>query len=263
VRVTELWVYPIKSCRGVPVESVRVLARGFAEDRRYMLVDGDGVFLSQRTEPRLALVSTRIEPDAIEVTTAGAGTLRIPLVPPDGPRVLVEIWGHRGHATEATEASAWFSDFLGRSCRLVGMPDEVERPAGSKATPGTLIQYADAYPVLLVGQASLDALNARLATPVGMNRFRPNVVVDAPEPHAEDRWRRAELGSVPFDAVKPCDRCSVPGVDPETGRPGKEPLRTLATYRREEGKVWFGMNLVHRDVGAIAVGDAVVVSERR
>jgi uncharacterized protein len=162
------------------------------------------------------------------------------------PEVQVTLWNDQMRVpAPVPEADAWMSEVLGAPVRLVFQPDSVVRPADPRHAPGAEVSFADGYPVLVVGQASLDELNRRLDAPVPMDRFRPNVVVDGNlRAHAEDRWRRFRLGDVPCAGVKLCARCAVTTVDTVTAERGKEPLRTLATYRGWGGKVWFGQNVV-------------------
>lgn len=261
MRIASLHIHPLKSCRGVRVDEAEVGARGLEGDRRWMVVDPEGRFLSQRKVPRMSLVSTRLEGERIVVTAPGVGSHRLPLRLEEGPSLSVEVWGDRVEAIEDEEAGAFFSRALGRPCRAVYMPDGSRRPAGSRAPDSTLVSFADAYPLLVISEASLVDLNGRLETPVVMERFRPNIVVEGALPFAEDEWREVRMGELRLRGVKRCDRCVVTTIDPETGVGGKEPLKTLAGYRLEEGKVWFGMNLVALDRGKLNVGDAVLPLE--
>jgi len=257
IRVAELNVYPVKACRGMRVSSARVVERGFAGDRRWMIVDAEGMFVTQRTERRLALVSAVLgDGEELELSAPGAGEIRLPATYDAGARRKVQVWSHVGAAVAHPEGSAWISGFLGAPHSLVYMPDDERRSVNpERARPNDIVGFADAYPVLLISEASLDALNARLAAPITMQRFRPNIVVSGAEAFAEDTWKTLTIGSLGFRGVKRCDRCVVTTVDPETAEAGVEPLRTLATFRREDGKVWFGMNLIHDGPGTLRVGD--------
>jgi uncharacterized protein YcbX len=258
VRVTALYVYPVKGCRGIRVDRAAVVARGFAGDRRWMIVDADGMFVTQRTHPQLALVRTALGGDGITLDAPGLATLRLPVAYEQGRRRDVQVWSHVGAARVHEDGSDWVSRYLGAPHALVYMPDSHLRPVNpERARPGDVVSFADAYPFLLISEASLSDLNARLAAPIAMTRFRPNVVVAGCPPFAEDGWARVRIGAVGFRGVKRCDRCAVTTIDPETGAGGVEPLRTLASYRREQGKVWFGMNLIHDAEGTLAVGDPV------
>lgn len=261
--VSAIFIYPVKSCRGVSLPRAAVVARGLDGDRRWMVVGADDRFVTQREEPRLALVDVSLDGEALRLAAPGVGSVRVPRRGDQGPRRTVRVWRHQAAAVEHAEGSDWFSAYLGAPHRLVYMPDDHQRAVNpEKAGRGHIVGFADGYPLLLIGQSSLDDLNARLAQPVEMRRFRPNLVVEGASPFAEDQWRALRIGEVPFRGVKPCDRCVVTTVDPETGVRGTEPLRTLATYRKRGGKVLFGMNLVHDGLGALAVGDPVAVANR-
>ena len=241
--------------------SVNVTERGPEFDRRYMLVDRSGTFVSQRELPRLCLVGTAFEAENIVVSAPGMPSLGLPRALPDGERMAFRVWDSAGTALRHAEGSRWFSELLGDEVSLVYMPDDERREVNPKrARPGDIVSFADGYPFLLISEASLADLNARLSEPLEMRRFRPNLVISGAEPYAEDHFTTLRIGSVTFRAVKRCDRCSVTTVNPETSERGKEPLRTLAQYRLEDGKVWFGMNLIHDHTGTLAVGDDVVVS---
>ena len=278
LRVSALTVYPVKGLRGIRVASRRVDPLGLEGDRRWMVVDAEGTFLSQRSHPAMARVGTAF------VRGGGAASPRLRLSAPDGsaveisaePRegtpVRVTIWDDAVDAlAPSPEADAWMSDYLGTPVRMVYQPDHAVRPTDGAFAPGGQVSFADGYPILLVTQASLDELNRRLAEPVPMHRFRPNVVVEGDcAPHAEDGWRRIRVGELDLAGVKRCARCTVTTVDPATGLRGVEPLRTLALYRAAGGKVWFGQNLVPLLPPASGVdasgswiheGDPVVVEE--
>ena len=182
----------------------------------------------------------------------------------DGMVRHVTVWRDTVPAHEAGErAAAWLTAFLGTPCRLVRMPESTERAVNPAfGEPGDVVSFADGYPFLLIGQASLDDLNARLASPLPMRRFRPNLVVAGAESFAEDTWKRVQIGHIVFRVVKPCARCTIPTVDPEAGVfAGKEPLRTLATFRKFGSKVFFGQNLIAQGTGALRVGDPVAILE--
>ncbi|MGC4094189.1 MAG: MOSC domain-containing protein [Polyangiaceae bacterium] len=259
-RVSALYVYPVKSCRGIELQRAEVVRRGFAHDRRWMVVDDDGRFLTQRDTPQLVHVGTRLTDDGIELTFPGQTALSLPYAHEQGAKLAVQVWSHSGVGVRHDDGSRWLSAALDRNAALVFMPERHERQVNpERARPGDVVSFADGYPFLLISEASLGALNARLQTPLSMRRFRPNIVVSGAEPFAEDTWAALRMGSLGFRGVKPCDRCVVTTLDPDTGEAGKEPLRTLAQFRRWDGKVWFGMNLIHDELGTLAVGDAVEV----
>ena len=257
-----LHVYPIKSLRGVSAPSWRVDRRGFALDRRWMLVDDEGRFLSQRVLPRMALIDVEVLADHLRVSAPGMPPASVPFVA-TGPRRRVVIWDDTCDAVEVPEVTGWFREALGAACTLVDMPDDAERqvdPAFAK--PGEIVGFSDGFPFLLLTTASLEALNARLPSAVGMDRFRPNLVVLGATPFEEDAWETIAIGGLSFRVVKPCARCVIPNVDPRTAEKGAEPLRTLATFRKEGNGVMFGQNLIHEGEGGIAEGARVTVGKR-
>lgn len=256
MRVTSISVFPIKSLRGVAVPRAEARTAGFRHDRRWMLVDEQGRFISQRQHARLALADVALEADGYRVSVGGESVT----VPERfaGPPVRVSVWDSELTALLHPEASRFFSDWLGAAVRLVHLPDDDLR-ATNRGAERDRVSFADGYPYLLIGSASLDELNRRLAgEPLSMARFRPNLVFEGGDPHAEDDWQRVRVGEVGFRAVKPCDRCVVTTIDPLTGEKGAEPLRTLAQYRKRDGKVWFGVNLCPDGGGTISLGDPVV-----
>lgn len=228
-----------------------------------MVVDGDGRFRSQREHPQMATVGVRLEARTLVLAAPGLAALRVPLEETAGAGVDVTVWRDRCRAVDCGEAAAeWFSELLGVASRLVRMPaGEVRSVDRRFAGPGDQVSFADGYPFLLLTQASLDDLNARLDAPLPMNRFRPNIVVAGCLPYAEDGWRRIEIGAIGFRLVKPCARCVITTTDQATGERGIEPLRTLAAYRREGDRVLFGWNMVHEGRGAVSVGDTVRILE--
>jgi uncharacterized protein YcbX len=255
--VSELNLYPIKSCGGMPVSEAVVVERGFQYDRRWMVTDRAGMFLTQRNRPKLALAATTLSGRHISISAPNLGQTRIPLELSEGETIQVEVWGSRVDALRGPrEADEWFSTLLGHPCLLVHMPSGAMRPIRhSSALETDHIAFSDAFPLLLISEASLEDLNGRLADPVPMNRFRPNIVVSGCSPYEEDTWGDMLIGSLRFLGAKPCDRCATTTVDQATGVKGVEPLRTLATYRNRNGEVMFGQNLIHKSRGTLRVGD--------
>lgn len=263
MQLSGLFVYPIKACGGVTLEQAELVERGLAFDRRYMLVDRAGTFITQREVPRLCLVATAFDGDRVLVSTPGKATLALPRQPLPGTaqqRRTYRVWDDVGTALEHPEGSRWFSELLNDEVSLLYMPDTEQRRVNPKrAQPGDIVSFADAYPLLLMSEASLGDLNHRLGEPVKMRRFRPNLVLSGGEPYAEDGFSRVQIGQLWFRGVKRCERCVVTTIDPETGEQGKEPLRTLSYYRLEDGNVWLGMNLIHDSRGTLRLGDRVTV----
>lgn len=262
LRIESLHTYPVKSCAALAHDTAHVDARGLAGDRRYMVVDANGRFVTGRERPELVLVAARPRPDGLTLTAPGMDDLDVDT--PQGPAVDVRIWRDDTTARRAgPDADAWFSDYLGRDCRLVYQDEEDLRPARTvRGDPSDApVSFADGYPLLLIGTASLADLNTRLSTPVAMSRFRPNVVVSTQTPYVEDTWRAVRIGGVEFDVIKRCARCIFTTVDPLSGEkhPGGEPLKTLRNYRldKEARGVMFGVNLIPRGPGTVARAMAV------
>ncbi|MCL7956798.1 MAG: MOSC domain-containing protein [marine benthic group bacterium] len=268
VRVTGIYLYPLKSAAGFAVEESELDRLGLVGDRRWMLVDAEARALTQREVPRLARVHAIAGPDgSLEAVALGMPALRV-LVPSSGAGTIdVRVLKRSGRGIPAgEEAAAWFSEYLEVDCRLLYLPPDLAIPVKAPwGGPEHRTAFSDGFPVLLIGDASLADLNRRLERPVPMDRFRPNLVVEGTEPYEEDAWDEIRIGGLALRAVKPCPRCVVTTVDQVTGIPDAsgEPLATLSGYRRRDGKVWFGMNLLHRGTGTIRLGDAVRVVSRR
>lgn len=255
--VSALYVYPIKSCRGIRVSEWHVEERGFFADRRWMIVDAERTFVTQREDARLSQVDTQLDNESLSVWAPGFSPLILPQRHHAELRP-VRVWEDQVLACAHPEGSAWFSELLGGPHELVYMTDAERRLVNpTHARAGDIVSFADGYPFLLISEASLADLNARLPAPVTMERFRPNIVITDTEPYAEDGYSEVWLGGISFRGAKRCERCVVTTIDPLTGEQGKEPLRTLAQYRLQDQKVWFGMNLIHDGTGVLRVGDAV------
>jgi uncharacterized protein YcbX len=253
-------VYPVKSCAGISLPSVELDRFGPRGDRRWMVVDAAGRFVSQRDTARMCLVRVTAGQGSIRLD-CGDSALEVPLPGGEAPRRRVRVWADEVLAADAgEEAAVWFSRHLQKPCRLVYMPDETVRQVdGVYASAGETIGFADGFPLMLISQASLEDLNGRLPSPVPMNRFRPNLVVAGCEPFAEDGWRRIAIGGMVFDIAKPCARCAVPSIVQESGERDPHINRVLAGYRRFDGKIHFGQNLLYQRPGALATGDPVAV----
>lgn len=260
--LSEIWIYPIKSLGGISLTEATVQERGLQYDRRWMLVDAGGKFITQRKVHEMALIDVALVKGGLQVTHRSypAHPLFISFEPITKEPILVQVWEDVVAAvTVSDEADCWFSRYLAQTVRLVKMPEETMRLVDPRfAQNGETVSFADGYPLLVIGQASLDELNTRLPEPVSMRRFRPSVVVTGTLPFAEDAWKNITIGSASFKGVKPCARCVLTTIDPATGQTGHEPLKTLATYRKQRGKVLFGMNLLAQP-GRIAVGDRVEI----
>lgn len=261
-RLSQIWRYPVKSLRGNQLESTAVDARGIQFDRHWMLVDRQGVFLSQRQLPRMILVKTQVEDQALCLSAPGMQDLMIPVASDGADTVPVKVWRDECRAqTVDAQADGWLSKFLGRDCRLVSLPSgSVRQVDQDYARLEDQVGFADGFPFLLISQASLDDLNQRLPTPLSMERFRPNLVISGCDAYAEDTWQRIKIGELIFRVAKPCSRCVIPTIDPETGRRrGDEPLKTLLQYRKQGNKVMFGQNLLHDGIGSLNQGMRVEI----
>ena len=264
--LSSIHIYPLKSCAPLALEHAQVEARGLARDRRWMAIDADGNFMTGRDHPRLTLIRALPDGDALQLDAPGMPTLHL-LPPAHAARIETAVWGARVTPQLASaQAQAWISAFLGAPCRLVHMDAACTRAVKAKyegryGEDGDEVSLADGFPLLLISQAALDQLNGKLARPVPMLRFRPNLVVAGTQAHAEDGWKRIRVGAVEFDVVKPCSRCVFTTVDFERGErdPSGEPLRTLIGYRRSDDGVTFGQNLIPRGTGILRVGDVVQV----
>jgi uncharacterized protein YcbX len=273
VSITGLSIYPVKSCRGVDIRQAFVLPTGLAHDgvrdREWMVVDPHGRFVTQREAPDLALVQAVVRDARLELLVPG----HAPVAPGTGAECGVQVWGARvGGIDAGDDCASALSAHLGREVRMVRFDDRQPRPCNPDyvGTTGATTLFSDGYPILVIGRASLDDLNARLAAnrfpAVPMNRFRPNLVLDGLDPCDEDHLDTITAGSVTLRLVKPCTRCEITTTDQNTARRNLEPLRTLATYRRDDrlAGVTFGMNaIVVAGAGAtLGVGDEADVAFR-
>jgi uncharacterized protein YcbX len=269
--VSEVNIYPIKSCAGTRLDVGVIGGRGFANDRRWLLVDEDWRFLTQREIARMALIKPEVDERCMRLSAPEMSGFELP-VDQGGKHVEVTIWKDSGVGAvdQGDDVAQWFSDYVGRNVRLVRFADDYVRQVSQQYAPreSDQVGFADGYPFLIISEDSLADLNARLEakseSALPMNRFRPNIVVrDAGEPYAEDTWRTIRVGDVLFDLVKPCARCAITTTNQATAERGKEPLRTLATYRKDRGGPLFGQNAIHRSLGVVTTGAPVEVVEVR
>jgi len=258
ITLASIRIYPIKSLGGFAVEEARTTDRGFAHDRRWMLVDAEGCFISQRESAALACLHCAPSPNGFTVTDVRDGDrIELPWALDQGQSKQAQVWNDAVDVLQAPMAmSAWFAEKLGITCSLVYMPDAAHRPVDAKyASGGTSL--SDGFPYLIISKASLDDLNTRLESPMPMNRFRPNLVIAGGTPFQEDAWTSIAIGDAHFNLVKPCARCVITTTDQRTGERGKEPLRALASFRNVNGKVMFGMNAMGLAGDVVRVGDLV------
>ena len=272
LQLSEIWIYPVKSLGGIAVQSALVTARGLEHDRRWMLVDEQGVFLSQRTTPELALFGTDISDNYLVISHRDqlGNTLKIDLNATKSTAdelIKTMVWDDAVDAIEVGSSfSAWFSTILKQPVRLVYMPEESHRKVDPNfaQTTADINSFSDGFPFLIIGQTALDDLNARLKEAVPMKRFRPNFVFTGGQASEEETWSELTIGNHLFHGVKPCGRCVLVTVDPEKGvLAGKEPLLTLFKYKRSGNNVIFGQNLIAAASGRVSVGDAIAVSKTK
>lgn len=273
MRVRSLHIYPVKSLRGCDVSSVEIDELGFADDRRFLVVDENGGFLTQRTVPAMATVSTALTEKRLTLSADNHGSVSMSRISdPRAPLVPVDVWRDSGLLAEdcGNEAAAWLQQVLGLRCRLVRIGGRFHRPVTKAAAqPGDLVSFADGAPILVATTASLDELNRRIrangGAPVPMDRFRPNLVIkDSSEPFSEETWPVLSIGDVRLRTAGPSVRCIMTTTDQQTGQRGSEPLRTLATFRRVAGgsAVCFGVNFIQESKsGRLSVGDAVALAD--
>ena len=265
-KITTLTVYPVKSMRGTNLQSAVLDDMGICWDRRWMVIDAGSRFLTGRQQPLLLTMQPQLTDDGLLSLHFPDGTrLNVAPAVSEKQRIPVTIWKDQVMATPLdTTCNQVLSNYLGQDCRLVFIEsDEIRQVDLEFSNPGERTGFADGFPLLLISQASLDDLNSRLAEPLSMQRFRPNIVIGGCSAYAEDEWWSICINSMTFAVVKPCSRCVMTTVNQETGvKAGKEPLQTLMKYRRQGNKVMFGQNVIHRGRGVIRVGDFVEINTR-
>lgn len=256
--IVSIHIYPIKGMGGIDIDSAKVLERGLANDRRWMLVDEKGDFITQRTDSRLALFKCKLG-TMLEVFFEG-DTISIDLEQYSSHKIETSVWGSRVMTYEvSTEISEWFTNKLGINCHLVKMVNEFDRYKKLiKGPKQTKVSFADGYPYLLIGTASIVKVSKEVGYEIPANRFRANIIVETDIPHIEDSWDIIKLGSSQLQIIKPCARCAVVNIDQISGaNESREPLKSLSQYRREGNKVNFGANVVCLREGSIRIGDIV------
>ena len=265
VCLSDIRIYPVKSIAGISMQSSQVFPHGLDKDRLLMLIDDNGLFITQRKYTSLALLKTSFDNGAIKIIAPNQSELFISEADFGNSTTYVKVWRSECDGVVANEKiNQWFSEYLQMSVRLIKYNHKKPRATDpSYSQPGDIVSYADGYPLLVISQASLDDLNSRLKTPVTMDRFRPNIVVDGCRAYAEDCWKKIKIGQIEFDAVKKCERCILTTIDPLTGIKdiNRQPLNTLAEYRKEPAGVMFGMNLIPRSGGMIRRDDRVEILE--
>tara|TARA_R110002167_G_scaffold8869_1_gene40648 strand:- start:18863 stop:20158 length:1296 start_codon:yes stop_codon:yes gene_type:complete len=279
IKVSSIHIYPIKSTAGISLPHAKVEELGLAFDRRFIVCDPCGQFITARTEPRLCLVQTNLLEHGIELSAPTMSTLTLSYVEFTNQYQKVTIWGDEvAGQLCANSANAWFSDYLQRPCTLLFFGENSSRERKPNTDSSRKLAFSDGYPLLLISQASLDNLNARLVDkrlggavqqqqqPVSMTQFRPNIVIDNCLPFAEDGWQHIRIGAVEFKVSKPCERCVFTTVNPLNGEkhPQQQPLRMLKTFRQTpNGEVLFGQNLIALNSGTINQGDRLTIISKQ
>lgn len=264
IKLSELSIYPLKSCAGISLTQASLSPFGLESDRRWMLVDSLGEMLTQRKLARMCLIQSQLNKDNLTLSAADMPDLNVPLVSNSViTNTQATVWEDTCNAYDyGEEAAIWFSRFLNTPARLVYFPDDEFRQVDlSYARQGDKTAFSDGFPYLLISQASLDDLNSRLDTPVEMKRFRPNLVVSGCDAYAEDEWKRIRIGTIEFRLVKSCSRCVIPSINPATAEKTADPIRTLARYRMKEKNIYFGQNLIAEGTGTIELGMPVQILE--
>ncbi|MBC7883146.1 MAG: MOSC N-terminal beta barrel domain-containing protein [Anaerolineae bacterium] len=262
IKVSEIHIYPVKSCKGIALSSAWLDARGLRFDREWMIIDDHNRFMTQRNNPTMALIETALSNTGLRLTLPDSSFVDISLTLPPIDQRIVEVWGDQCQAIDQGEAAAQFlSQFLEKPCRLVRMAATWVRTVDQNfAPPGSQTAFSDGYPLLGISEASLADFNARLPQPVPMNRFRPNLVFSGSDAYAEDRWHTVRVGEIVFRGVKRCSRCRITSVNQSTGEfTSNLVLDTLAEYRKIDRGLVFGQNLVHVGSGQVHLGAPVQV----
>lgn len=262
IKIKSLHIYPVKSLGGIDIESSEVERRGLKYDRRWMLVDENGQFISQRKYAKLSLLRAEIKADSLSITdtTGQQGTIDIPLATPKSKSITVTIWDDTCMAKPLNDSvNNWFSEFMNMPVSLVYMHEDSERKADPRyaTSEKDIVSFADGYPILILSQASLDLLNQKTEEHIPADRFRANIIIEGVNAHEEDELQTISNGEVQLVGVKPCARCVMTTIDQQTAEKGKEPLESLSTYRKEGKKILFGYNFIPTQLGAISVGDSL------
>nr|KJB53954.1 hypothetical protein B456_009G012600 [Gossypium raimondii] len=290
-KISSIFIYPVKSCRGISVPHAPLTPTGFRWDRQWLVVNQRGRAYTQRVEPKLALVEVNLPAEAfsegweptktsyLEIKAPGMDLLKISLCKPPKVSDGVSVWEWSGSALdEGDEASKWFTNYLGKPSRMVRFNAASEtRPVNPVYAQGYSIMFSDMFPFMLVSQGSLDELNKLLKEPVPMNRFRPNILVDGCEPFSEDLWTEIKISQFSFQGVRLCSRCKVPTINQDTAIAGPEPNETLMKYRsgkvlrpdkKQQGEIYFGQNMVCKEsltegkAKLVKVGDPIFVLQK-
>lgn len=268
IKIKSMHIYPIKGLGGISLNQTEVTTRGLKHDRRWVLVDENNRFISQREFPEMALLHTHIEGELLTVTdTRKQNTsISIRVTEPKSNEEMVTVWDDTMPAKMVSEeANDWFTLAIGTQVRLMFMHDDSQRQADQRyaISENDHVSFADGYPILIVSEASMDQLNKKTGLTQAIDRFRANIVITGTRPHEEDELKEISIGEQKLYGVKPCARCQVTTIDPSTAQYGKEPLKTLASYRKINHKILFGENFIPSNESIISVGDKINVIERK
>ncbi|MDA1028747.1 MAG: MOSC domain-containing protein [Bacteroidetes bacterium] len=246
MHIDYLNIFPVKALAGISVKSAVITAKGLQYDRRFMLIDASNRFITQRTHPQLTAFSVELEGNHLKINHATTGQIAFSAEPPESESFSAIVWNDTVQVSAVgDEVDQFFTEALNETVRLVGMPKTSHRQVNLMyGKEGDDVSFADAYPILLLGTASIDEFNSRIKTPVPLNRFRANIGVSGSQPWAEDIWNTVHIGNAEIQLVKPCERCIVIRTDQKTGERHDEPMKTLLTYRRMDNKVMVGMNCI-------------------
>lgn len=268
LKITDLWIYPIKSIAGIQLTQAKVEKRGLQYDRRWVLADEQGTFVHQRDYPEMALLQPEINGDTMTIRhkTKEVAPMSFSMSEPTSTPIDVTVWDDTCAAKPVDkEADQWFSQIIGKNVRLLYMHEDSVRQADQRYAIETTdkVSFADGYPVLIISEASLGLLNSKTDEHIPMNRFRGNIIVSGAQAHEEDRLRKITIGEVEMYGVKPCARCIMTTIDVDTAQKGKEPLKSLATYRKLGHKILFGENFIPGNEGQVMVGDTLEILESK
>ena len=266
LQISQLIIYPVKSLGGISKQTIQLCNTGFEYDRRWMLVDENNIFLSQRTHPQMVLLHTSQTDKGFTVSkyNTESQSIIIPYITEVKNKLKVTVWEDVCEAVEVSDGhNEWFSDMLNFKCKLVYMPDDSLRLVDKRyATNNEITSFSDGYPILMIGEATLENLNNKLKDALPMTRFRPNMVFTGGHAHIEDEMEKFLINQIDFLGVKPCSRCVITTINQQNATKGKEPLKTLSAYRMKNNKIYFGQNILHQQNGSINVGDEISITRQ-
>lgn len=266
--VSKLNIYPIKSAAGLSLKAMQLNPMGPECDRRWMIVDSNNVFITQRKFSKMCLLNVNLTSQGLELSSEGYSPCSV-TIPEDRHLIESSVWGSDAHGLDCGDHVAqWLSDFLGKSCRLIYMPDDYQRAVDTNyVKDNEKVAFADGFPLLVTSQSSLDDFNSKLSMSnpgleIGMNRFRPNIVISGNDAYAEDEWQIIRIGDIEVSLVKPCSRCIMPSINPASGQKEIAVNQTLQKYRKRGRDTFFGQNAVYSTLGEISLGDEVTIIKR-